>query len=61
VTGTELIVGIPTYDAALPAHDPLIENVESAVLGIREGLAQAGEAASVVEGIAIYALCRMAD
>jgi hypothetical protein len=58
VTGTELVIGIPTYDKDAtepPAHDPLIENVESAVIGIREGLAQAGDAASVVEGIAIYA------
>ncbi len=58
VTGTELIIGIPTYDKDAtepPAHDPLVENVESAVLGIREGITQAGETASVVKGIAIYA------
>lgn len=55
VTGTELVIGIPTYEAQLPAHDPRIENIETAIKGIRDGLSQAGDAASVVEGVAIYA------
>jgi hypothetical protein len=54
-TGTELVIGIPTYDAQLPAHDPQIENVTSAIKGIRDGLAQAGDAGVVVQGVAIYA------
>jgi hypothetical protein len=54
-TGTELVIGIPTYDAQLPAHDPSIENVTSAIKGIRDGLAQAGDAGAVVQGVAIYA------
>jgi hypothetical protein len=54
-TGTQLVIGIPTYDAQLPAHDPSIENVTSAIKGIHDGLSQAGDAAAVVEGVAIYA------
>ncbi len=53
--GTELLIGIPTYDAEPPGHDPLVENVESALDGYADGLEQAGEAASFVRGVAIYA------
>jgi hypothetical protein len=53
--GAHVMVGIPTYDAEPPGHDPLVENVASAVAGIRLGLQQAGEAAEVVQGAAIYA------
>jgi len=53
--GTELLIGIPTYEAELPGHDPLVENVQSAVQGIVSGLELAGEAAPVVRGLAIYA------
>ncbi|MBE0690469.1 MAG: hypothetical protein IH587_10160 [Anaerolineae bacterium] len=52
---TELIIGIPTYDAEPPGHDPLVENVTSAADGIKLGLQQAGEAARLVRGAAIYA------
>jgi len=58
ITGTALVIGIPTYDRDVtepPAHDPAVENVESAVTGIRLGLSQAGEAAQTVKGVAIYA------
>lgn len=53
--GTTLIVGIPTYDAEPPGHDPDVENVQSALQGYSLGLEQAGEAAAFVQGIAIYA------
>ena len=53
--GTELLIGIPTYDAEPPGHDPMVENVESALDGYEDGLAQAGDAASFVRGVAIYA------
>jgi hypothetical protein len=54
-TGTQLMIGIPTYEAQLPAHDPRIENVASAIKGIHDGLSQAGDAGEVVQGVAIYA------
>jgi hypothetical protein len=53
--GTQVLIGIPTYDAELPAHDPLVENVPSAIQGLQLGLQQAGDAANVVRGAAIYA------
>ncbi len=54
-TNTELLIAIPTFDAEPPGHDPAIENIDSAVAGIRAGLQQAGSNASYVKGLAIYA------
>jgi hypothetical protein len=53
--GTELIIGIPSYDAAPPGHDPEVENVTTALEGVKSGLALAGDAAQSVRGVAIYA------
>ncbi|GEM_PF-317939 len=52
---TELVIGIPTYDAEPPGHDPRVENVITAVEGLKLGLEQAGDAAFLVRGAAIYA------
>lgn len=54
-TETTVVIGIPTYEAEPPGHDPLIENVDSAVAGVRLGLQQAGDAARYFKGLAIYA------
>jgi hypothetical protein len=54
-TGVGLWIGVPTYEAELPAHDPDVENIKTAIDGIRSGMIQAGEAASVVRGLTIYA------
>lgn len=54
-TGAEVVIGIPTYDDELPAHDVRVENIDTAVRGIRQGLEQAGDARRAVEGVAIYA------
>ncbi|MBZ0300157.1 MAG: glycoside hydrolase family 18 protein, partial [Anaerolineae bacterium] len=43
--GTQLLIGIPTYEAAPPGHDPLAENVESALEGFDLGMTEAGDAA----------------
>ncbi len=53
--GTEVLIGVPTYPAEPPGHDPAVENVQSAIVGLRSGLLQAGEAADVVRGTVIYA------
>ena len=53
--GTTVMIGIPTYDDQLPGHDTTVENVVSALEGFDLGLAQAGDAASYVSGVAIYA------
>ncbi len=52
---TEILIGIPTYDAELPGHDPMIETVPAAIDGIKLGLEDSGTAASFVRGAAIYA------
>ncbi len=52
---TDVVIGVPTYDAEPPGHDPLVENISSSVAGVRSGLLQAGEAADTVRGLAIYA------
>jgi hypothetical protein len=54
-TDTSLLIGIPTFDAEPPGHDPAVENIASAVEGVRLGLEQAGDAARYVKGLAIYA------
>lgn len=53
--GTTLMMGIPTYDAEPPGHDPEVENIRTAVRGVLDGLRQAGGAARLVRGLAIYA------
>lgn len=53
--GTQIMIGIPTYDAEPPGHDPAVENIVSAVEGVNAGLVAAGENAVFVTGLAIYA------
>ena len=53
--GTQVVIGMPTYDAEPPGHDPLVENISSAEVGYEAGLAEAGENASFVRGRALYA------
>lgn len=53
--GAHVMIGVPTYEAELPGHDPAVENIASAAQGIRLGLEQAGSNASYVRGAAIYA------
>lgn len=54
-TNTSLLIGVPSYDTSSDDHDPTVENILTAATGIRDGLAQAGAAASYVRGAAIYA------
>jgi hypothetical protein len=54
-SGARVVIGIPTYDNELPAHDITVENVASAVEGVKRGLTRAGAAAAQVGGVAIYA------
>jgi hypothetical protein len=53
--GTEIVIGIPTYDAEPPGHDPSVETISAAVEGVRSGLLQAGDAAAFVRGLGVYA------
>lgn len=53
--GTEIVIGIPTYDAEPPGHDPNVETIPAAVEGVRNGLLAAGDAAAFVRGLGVYA------
>lgn len=52
--GAEVLIGIPSYDDDPPGHLTDVENVSSALSGVIQGVQQAGDAASVVRGVAIY-------
>jgi hypothetical protein len=52
---TLILMGAPTYENSPPAHDVRVENMRSSLAGIRQGALQAGEAAQIVSGVAIYA------
>lgn len=54
-TDTELLIGIPSYDTESPEHRLDVENIAAAAAGVRDGLRQAGDAATVVTGVALYA------
>lgn len=53
--GTELVIGIPTYDDDPPGHLTAVETIPAAIAGIREGLRLAEGNADYVRGAAIYA------
>ena len=48
-----LIVALPTYEAEL-GHNPEVENVESALNGISEGILRARGAGNEVDGVGLY-------
>lgn len=52
--GTEIIIGIPTYEDELPGHSTLVENIESAVQGVNAGIAALANPA-LIQGVAVYA------
>lgn len=49
-----LFIGVPTSEEHTATHRPWAENMRSGLLGVREGLARAGEDAHAVTGVAIY-------
>ena len=54
--GARFVVDLPTYDLdeAASGHFPAIENLTTAIRGLEDGLAAAGEAAEQLSGLAIY-------
>lgn len=48
-----LIVALPTYDAA-PEHDPSVEDMRSAVQGVKNGIKRAGKNGHLVTGVGLY-------
>ena len=54
-TSTKVLVSIPNYGGASPAHNPAIETMENALAGVREGLSRLEEDKRArLTGIAIY-------
>jgi len=53
--GAEVLIGIPTYDDQGDIHLMSVENIPSALEGVQRGKQRAGEAASAITGVAIYA------
>lgn len=58
---TQLLIGLPAYQVALPAHDPRVENIESGAGGVKIGLARVGDSARLISGVALYALWDMTE
>jgi hypothetical protein len=60
---TELLIGVPAYDSDPQAltHDSSVENIPSAVAGIRTGLTESIDSSKYVKGIAIYFESQMND
>ncbi|MDZ4767120.1 MAG: hypothetical protein SGI73_21475 [Chloroflexota bacterium] len=51
----DVYIGVPTYDADPPRYNPAVENIASAVQGLRDGMGAAGESARFLRGAAVYA------
>ncbi|NJL55233.1 hypothetical protein HC928_08650 [bacterium] len=54
-SSTEVVISLPVYAASLPAHNTAVENLNTAINGVRRGLSDAGSAAAVITGVALYA------
>ncbi len=55
-SATKVIVSVPNYDAASPAHNPAIETMENALEGVARGLSRLDESRrALLTGVAIYA------
>ena len=49
-----LFIGVPTSEERTSTHHPWAENMRSGLLGVREGLMEAGTDGNAVTGVAIY-------
>jgi hypothetical protein len=50
-----VVLGLPTYESILPAHNAWSENVRLALKGVREGLGNPACDTSAFEGVALFA------
>lgn len=60
-TTTNIVIGVPMFEENLPAHDVTVETLASAINGVQLGLRQAGDAAPIVTGVAIFREDNMTD
>jgi len=54
-TNIEILIGVPSLPSGTPRLDPAIENIQMTAAGVLTGLAQSGEDARYVVGVAVYA------
>jgi hypothetical protein len=52
---TTLFMGAPTYENDRPGHHTRAENIRSALIGIRKGIARGGEIPECSFGVAVFA------
>jgi hypothetical protein len=50
---TSFLVALPTYEAEL-GHDPAVENVDTAILGLKQGIERARAAGDQIDGVGLY-------
>ena len=50
-----VLIGLPTYGKGGLSHDPYVENIRMALIGVREGLADPDAKLSVFAGVAPFA------
>ena len=53
--GGRVLIGIPTYGDGTRSHNPHAENVEMALRGVREGLADPSADPHVIAGVSMFA------
>ena len=58
---TELLIGVPAYDTQALTHDTNVENIPSAISGIRAGLTDSGTSSKYIKGVAVYFESQMND
>lgn len=50
-----LLIGIPTYDTTTGSHYPYVENLDNALIGVKQGLSGLPDNAPNRVGVAVYA------
>jgi hypothetical protein len=51
---TRILISVPAYRTDRPAHDAAVETIDTALQGFALGVANAGEAAASLQGIAVF-------
>jgi hypothetical protein len=60
--GTSVLLGLPAYDdRGVGYHDPDVENLADALLGVHDGLASLPELPASYQGVALYSEWEMSD
>ncbi len=49
----EIVIALPTYEAA-PEHDPAVESVKTALVGVKAGIKWLGDHKNLIRGVGLY-------